>query len=84
MSSVGRHFIGKTILKKVVKSLCAKQRKDPNTFSQDKFSGHRVFHLTCRKIDHERNSGKYRKIFKIHRPTEMDEPESAFYFAIKH
>ena len=35
-------------------------------------------------IDHERNPDKLYRIFKSHRPTEMKEPESALYFAIKH
>ena len=41
-----------------------------------------MFYLTSQTIDYERNPYKYYKIFKSHRP--RDEPESAFYFAIKH
>ena len=50
----------------------------------DKYSGRWVFYPTFQTIDHERNSDKYYKIFKSYRPTEMNEPESSLYFAIKH
>ena len=40
-----------------------------------------MFYPTSWTIDHKRNLDKYYKIFDKHRP---NEPESAFYFAIKH
>ena len=39
---------------------------------------------TSQTIDHERYPVKQYKIFKSHRLTEMNEPESSFYFPIKH
>ena len=52
--------------------------------AQDTSSGRRVFYPTSQTIDHELNPDKYYKIFKSYRSTVMNEPESAFYFAIKH
>ena len=49
--------------------------------AQVKSSGRSAFYPTSRTINHELNPDKYYKIFKSHRP---NEPESAFYFAIKH
>ena len=43
-----------------------------------------MFYPTSHTVDHEHNPDKYYKIFKSHGPTEMNEPESSFYFAIKH
>ena len=72
---MGRPFVRKTIRKKI--------ERLP---AQDKSSGRWVFYPTSRAIDHERNPDKYYRIFKSHRPTEMNEPAavSSFYFAIKH
>ena len=43
-----------------------------------------MFYTTSQTIDHERCPGKYCKMFKSNRPTEMNEPESSFYFTNKH
>ena len=43
-----------------------------------------MFYPTSQTIDDERCPVKCYKIFKSHRPTEMNEPESSFYFIIKH
>ena len=52
--------------------------------AQDNTSGRWMFYPTSRTINLERHTDKYYRIVKSHCPTEIREPESAFYFAIKH
>ena len=43
-----------------------------------------VFYLTSQIFDHEPCLVKCYKTFKTHHPAEMHQPESSFYFTIKH
>ena len=51
---------------------------------QDKASGHRAFYPTAQATDNERCPVKYYKLFRSHRPIEMNQPEAPFYLAVKH
>ena len=51
---------------------------------QDKASGHRAFYATAEATDNERRPVKYYKLFRSHRPIEMNQPEAPFYLAVKH
>jgi len=51
---------------------------------QEKPSGHRAFCPTAQATDNERCPDKYYKLFRSHRPIEMNQPEAPFYLAIKH
>ena len=51
---------------------------------QDKASGHRAFYPTAQATDNERCPVKYYKLFRRHRPIEMNQPEAPFYLAVKH
>ena len=62
-----------------MKLLYGKRRKDqPRISLRDNES-----YPTSQTTDYERNPDTFYKIFKSHCPTEMNEPESAFYFDIK-
>ena len=83
-SSVGLHFIRRTILNEAMKSLCAKWREHPVCHGLDKSSGRWVFYPTSQTNDHEPCPVKHFKLFKSHHPVEMNEPEFLFYFTNKH
>lgn len=51
---------------------------------QDKPSGHRAFYPTAQATDNQRCPVKYYKLFRSHRPIEMNQPEAPFYLAVKH
>ena len=80
MSSVERHFTGKKILKKGNQIHPWKAEKG----SEDCQLKSALRDATCFISLLEHNPDKYNRIFKSHRPTEMNEQECVLYFAIKH